>query len=72
MKTAGLEVIEKPIRGGTDGARLSFMGMPTPNIFTGGMMFHSKTEWIPEIALQKGAEVILHLCHLWAEDGGDQ
>jgi tripeptide aminopeptidase len=71
IEAAGLTVIEKPIRGGTDGARLSFMGMPTPNIFTGGMMFHSKTEWIPEIALQKGAEVILHLCRLWAEAGAD-
>ena len=57
IEAAGLPVIEKPIRGGTDGARLSFMGMPTPNIFTG----------IPEIALQKGAEVIVHLCRLWAE-----
>lgn len=70
VEAAGLSVIEKPIRGGTDGARFSFMGMPTPNIFTGGLMFHSKTEWIPEIALQKAAEVILHLCRLWAE-GGD-
>ena len=70
IEAAGLSVIEKPIRGGTDGARFSFMGIPTPNIFTGGMMFHSKTEWIPEIALQKAAEVIVHLCRLWAE-GGD-
>lgn len=69
IAAAGLSVIEKPIRGGTDGARFSFMGMPTPNIFTGGLMFHSKTEWIPEIALQKAAEVILHLCRLWAEEG---
>lgn len=65
IKTAGVDVIKKPIRGGTDGARLSFMGMPTPNIFAGGLMFHSKKEWIPEIALQKGAEVIVHLCGLW-------
>ena len=69
IEASGLTVIDKPIRGGTDGARFSFMGVPTPNIFTGGMMFHSKTEWIPEIALQKAAEVILHLCRLWAENG---
>lgn len=65
---AGMEVIRKAIRGGTDGSRLSFMGMPTPNIFAGGLMLHSKKEWIPEIALQKGAEVIVNLCGLWAEE----
>ncbi|MBD3306979.1 peptidase T [candidate division KSB3 bacterium] len=64
---AGVPVIKKAIRGGTDGARLSFRGLPTPNIFAGGFMFHSKKEWIPEIALQKASEVILHLCRLWAE-----
>ena len=67
IKAAGVAVIRKPIRGGTDGARICFMGMPCPNIFAGGLMFHSKTEWIPVIALQKGAETILHLCELWAE-----
>lgn len=66
MRMAGVEVIAKAIRGGTDGARLSFMGMPTPNIFAGGLLFHSKKEWVPVIALQKAAEVILHLCNLWA------
>ena len=64
--SAGVEVIRKPIRGGTDGARLCFMGMPCPNIFAGGLLFHSRTEWIPVIALQKSAEVVLHLCRLWA------
>ncbi len=68
IEAAGIEPISRPIRGGTDGARLSFLGFPTPNIFTGGLMFHSKTEWIPEIALQKSAEVIIHLCRLWAEN----
>ncbi len=66
VEMAGLSVIHTPIRGGTDGARLCFMGLPTPNIFTGGHMFHSKTEWIPERALLKASEVILHLCRLWA------
>jgi tripeptide aminopeptidase len=67
IKMAGVEVIRKAVRGGTDGSRLSFMGMPTPNLFAGGLMLHSKKEWIPEIALQKGAEVIVNLCGLWAE-----
>ncbi len=66
---AGIEPKREPIRGGTDGARLCFMGIPTPNIFAGGLMFHSKKEWIPIIALQKGAEVLVHLCRLWAERG---
>ena len=64
---AGLTPRENAIRGGTDGARFCFMGVPTPNLFSGAMMVHSKTEWIAEIALEKGAEVILHLCRLWAE-----
>lgn len=69
MAAAGVEVIRKAIRGGTDGARLCFMGMPTPNLFAGGMRFHSKTEWIPLTALTKASETILHLCRLWAEEG---
>ncbi len=69
MAAAGIEVIRKAIRGGTDGARLSFMGMPTPNVFAGGMRFHSKSEWIPVSGLQKAAETIVHLCRLWAEEG---
>jgi len=66
IEEAGLAVIHRPIRGGTDGARLSFMGMPCPNLFAGGVHFHSRTEWVPVIALQKATEVILHLCRLWA------
>jgi len=68
MKLAGIVPFRSAIRGGTDGARFSFMGMPTPNLFTGGMMFHSLMEWIPEIALRQSAEVIVHLCGLWVED----
>ncbi len=67
MAAAGLALRENPIRGGTDGARLCFLGVPAPNLFSGAMMVHSKTEWVSGIALQKGAEVILHLCRLWAE-----
>ena len=72
MERAGIHVIKKAIRGGTDGARLSFQGMPTPNIFTGGVLYHSKKEWVPEIALQKAAEVIIHLCALWADEPAEE
>lgn len=66
IRRAGLAPIFKPIRGGTDGARLCFLGLPTPNLFAGGLLFHSVKEWIPEIALGKSAEVLLHLGDLWA------
>lgn len=65
IETAGLNVILKAIRGGTDGARLSFMGIPTPNLFAGGLLFHSLKEWIPVIALEKAVEVILNVSELW-------
>ncbi len=67
FEAAGVAVIDKAIRGGTDGARFCFMGLPTPNIFAGGLLFHSRKEWIPVRALQKSTEVILQLCRLWAE-----
>ncbi|MBP7462520.1 MAG: peptidase T [Candidatus Delongbacteria bacterium] len=65
IENAGLRVIQKAIRGGTDGARLSFMGIPTPNLFAGGLLFHSLKEWIPVMALEKAAEVILGVSELW-------
>ena len=67
FQAAGVEVIDKAIRGGTDGARFCFMGVPTPNIFAGGHLFHSRKEWIAVRALQKSTEVILQLCRLWAQ-----
>ncbi|MCA8959042.1 MAG: peptidase T [Planctomycetes bacterium] len=63
----GLEVLRHPIRGGTDGSVLSQLGHPTPNIFAGGLMFHSKREWIAESALARATETILHLARRWAE-----
>jgi tripeptide aminopeptidase len=64
---AGLTPKRASIRGGTDGARLCFMGLPTPNIFTGGNNFHSKYEWIALEDMQKTAETLVHLLKLWAE-----
>jgi tripeptide aminopeptidase len=69
VKAAGLEPRMEPIRGGTDGARLSFMGMPCPNLFSGAMMPHSRLEWISETALEQAAETIVHLCRFWTEAG---
>jgi len=65
IKMAGLDVKIEAIRGGTDGSKLSEMGIPTPNIFAGGLLFHSRKEHIPTLALQKAAEVIIHLAQLW-------
>ncbi len=65
IKKTEIALIKTAIRGGTDGARLSFLGLPCPNIFTGGVLFHSTKEWIPVIALQKATETILNLCELW-------
>jgi len=62
---AGVEPIRNIIRGGTDGARLSFMGLPTPNLFTGGSNFHSRYEWITLEDMQAATRVVVHLMSLW-------
>ena len=59
MTDAGIKPVIKPIRGGTDGAKLSFMGLPTPNIFTGGHNFHGIHEYIPVESMEKAVEVII-------------
>ena len=64
MAEVGVTPIERPIRGGTDGARLSFMGLPCPNLFAGGMNFHGRYEYLPVPSLQKSMETIIHLCHI--------
>lgn len=69
IRAAGVPVITKAIRGGTDGAQLCFMDLPTPNLFAGGLLFHSRKEWIPVTALAKSTQVIMELCRLWADDG---
>jgi tripeptide aminopeptidase len=69
IKRAGVSVINMSARGGTDGSRLSFMGLPTPNIFTGEMAFHGKHEYVSIQDMQKSVETIVHLAMLWEEQG---
>jgi tripeptide aminopeptidase len=67
VSRAGLEVRRRSIRGGTDGSRLSFMGLPTPNIFAGEHNFHSRLEWVSVQDMEKAVEVIVHLARIWEE-----
>jgi len=67
IRRSGLEVHERPIRGGTDGCRLSFMGLPTPNIFAGEQNFHSRLEWVSVQDMEKAVEVIVTLARVWEE-----
>jgi tripeptide aminopeptidase len=67
MRRAGLEPRSRPIRGGTDGSRLSFMGLPTPNLFAGEHNFHSRLEWVSVQDMEKAVEVIVRLCEVWEE-----
>ncbi|MGE4569029.1 MAG: peptidase T [Bacteroidales bacterium] len=70
MALAGVEPVISPIRGGTDGARLSYMGLPCPNLFAGGENFHGKHEYLPLESLLKSTEVIVNLISLYAETPG--
>ena len=67
IRRAGIEPHSRPIRGGTDGSRLSFMGLPTPNLFAGEHNFHSRFEWVSVQDMEKAVEVIVHLCQVWEE-----
>ncbi len=64
----GLTPRERPIRGGTDGSRLSFMGLPTPNLFAGEQNFHSRLEWVSVQDMEKAVEVIVELARVWEEE----
>lgn len=66
-RRAGLKPFPKPIRGGTDGARLTFRGLPTPNLFTGGGNFHGKLEFNSRRGLEKSTETLVHLVQVFAE-----
>jgi tripeptide aminopeptidase len=68
VRRAGLEPKKKPIRGGTDGSRLSELGLPTPNIFTGGHGYHSRREWVSVPDMGAAVATIVHLVQIWAEE----
>jgi tripeptide aminopeptidase len=68
---AGLEPKWVPVRGGTDGSRLTEMGLPTPNIFTGGHNYHGPTEWLSVYTMEKAIETLVHLVGIWAEKSGE-
>lgn len=67
MEMEGIRPRIQPIRGGTDGANLSFMGLPCPNIFAGGLNFHGKMEWVPLESMQKASAVVLNIISLFAD-----
>src|SRR3989339_106825 len=67
MELVGIEPVIKPIRGGTDGARLSYMGLPTPNIFSGGHNFHSRYEFVPVQSMEKATETLVKIIDLYAK-----
>ncbi len=67
FRRSGLEMVEGSIRGGTDGSRLSYMGLPTPNIFAGGHNFHSRLEWVSVQDMEKATEVVVNIARVWEE-----
>ncbi len=67
MLSVGVEPIQLPIRGGTDGARLSFMGLPCPNLFTGGANFHSRHEYLSLTTAERCVEMLIKLTELWSK-----
>ncbi len=67
IERSGLKVLTESIRGGTDGSRLSFMGLPCPNLFTGMQAIHSKKEFISVQDMQKAVETIVNLACIWEE-----
>ena len=69
IREEGIEPVRVPIRGGTDGSRLSEMGLPTPNIFTGCHEFHSVREWASLQDMAAAAATIVHLAGVWAAGG---
>jgi tripeptide aminopeptidase len=66
-RRAGLEPEWVPIRGGTDGSRLTEKGLPTPNIFTGGQNYHGPTEWLSVEGMEKAVDTVVHLAQVWVE-----
>jgi len=70
VRRVGVEPMHQLIRGGTDGARLSYMGLPCPNLFAGGEAIHSQREWVAVQVMEKATETILRLAEYWAEKSG--
>jgi tripeptide aminopeptidase len=68
IRRTGTEPIMQQVRGGTDGSQLTFMGLPTPNLFTGGANAHSRLEWASVEWMEKAVEMIIHMAQLWAEE----
>jgi tripeptide aminopeptidase len=69
IRAEGIEPVRRPIRGGTDGSRLSYMGLPTPNIFTGGHEYHSVREWASVQDMAAASAVVVRLAEVWSRDG---
>ena len=67
MKLAGVNPVKVPIRGGTDGAQLSFKGLPCPNLFAGGMNFHGRYEWVPVQSMEKAMMTVVRIIELVAQ-----
>ena len=70
MKDTGIKADIKAIRGGTDGSRLSYMGLPCPNIFAGGLNFHGRFEYVPIQSMEKAVQVIVNIARITAERAG--
>jgi tripeptide aminopeptidase len=66
-RNLGVEFRFKPIRGGTDGSRLTELGIPTPNIFTGGRNFHSRLEWVSVDEMVQACKLVIEVIRLWGE-----
>src|SRR5581483_11708362 len=69
LRAEGIEPVRRPIRGGTDGSILSTMGLPTPNIFTGGHEYHSVREWASLQDMAAAAAVVVRLAEVWSRQG---
>ena len=69
IRAEGIEPVRTPIRGGTDGSRLSAMGLPTPNLFTGGHAYHSPREWASLQEMAAASAMVVRLAEEWALDG---
>jgi len=67
ISRAGVQPVLASIRGGTDGSRLSFMGLPCPNIFAGEHAFHSRLEWVSVKDMESAVRTIVHLAQIWEE-----